>query len=403
MATDKITCPKCHHSFAIEAALTEGIEEKVRAELKAQFKAEQKEAEAQWKEKLSAQEEEFESKLTMERKKLLQQAEKKARDETRMELEALQTQLTEKSGKLAAAEKQELHLRRQKIELEERAKSMELEIQRKLDAQRKEIAEKAADEAAERHRLKDAEKDKQLNDMKKQIDDLKRKAEQGSQQTQGEVLELDLEEQLSEAFRTDIIEPVAKGKRGGDIVQTVNTKQGQNAGAILWEIKNTKAWSDSWLEKIREDQRRISAEIAVIVSEALPKGLRRIGQIEGVWVCEWSCAIGLASALRASILEVGAARAANQDRGSKMEQLYQYLSGTEFRQTIDAIVESFATMQEELDAEKLAIERMWAKRRKQLERVMASTAMMYGDLQGIIGRKALPAVGRLELPSADVG
>ncbi len=254
------------------------------------------------------------------------------------------------------------------------------------------------DEAEERHRLKDAEKDKQMNDMKRTIDELQRKSEQGSQQTQGEVLELDLEEQLSEAFRTDTIEPVGKGKPGGDIIQTVNTKQGQNAGVILWELKNTKAWNDSWLEKVRADQRRIGAELAVIVSETLPRGLRRIGLIDGVWVCDWTCAIGLASALRNGILEVGVARAANQDRGSKMEHLYQYLSGTSFRQTIAAIVESFRTLQEDLEGEKRAMQRIWANRRKQLERVITSTAAMYGDLQGIIGSQALPAVQQLELP-----
>lgn len=401
MPTDKITCPKCHFSFAIEAALTEGIEEQVRAQLKAQFKAEQTKTEDQWKEKLAAREQEMEDKLEAERRRLLQQAEKKARDDTRMQLESLQTQLTEKNNKLAAAEKQELQIRREKAALEERARRIELEVQRKLDTQRQEIAEKAAAEAAEQHRLKDAEKDRRIDDMIKKIDDLQRRAEQGSVQAQGEVLELDIETQLSSTFRMDTIEPVAKGRRGGDIIQTVNSSQRQAAGTILWELKNTKAWSDSWLEKARQDQRQINAEVVVIVSEALPKNLKLFGEIENVWVCDRSCAMGLAAALRAGILKISEARAANEDRGSKMADLYHYLADTAFRQTVEAIQESFSTMRQELDSEKRAMERMWASRQKQLERVIQSTAAMYGDLQGIIGSKVLPTVPMLKLPAPE--
>ena len=397
MTSDKITCPQCHFSFPIESALTQGIEEKVRAEFLLQLQ----DNENQWKQKFSAREQELEKQLHAQREVLQQQAQQRARADMRMELESMQQQLAEKKDKLAAAEKKELDLLKKQEELEAAKRNIELEVQRTLAAEREKIREQAAAQAADQHRLKDAEKDKQLSDMKKQIDDLKRKAEQGSQQLQGEVLELGLQRQLAEYFRTDTITEVAKGKRGGDVIQSVNTKESHLAGQILWEMKNTKAWSDAWLEKARLDQREINAAVVVLVSETLPKNLTRFGCVEGVWVCEPNCAIGLAAALRAGIIDVFVARAANQDRGSKMEQLYQYLSGIEFRQSVDAILECFSTMQEELESEKRAMERIWAGRRKQLDRVIQSTAAMYGDLQGIIGSQALPDVKTLQLPAAD--
>ncbi len=401
MPEDKVKCPKCGHIFAIASALSEDIEERLRGEFDARLSAAAKEkndADAAWRKKLAAKDEEYEGMLTAAKKELLQQAEKRARAETQSELETVQDQLKQSNQQLSAAKKRELSLRLKEQELQQRAEDIKLETAQRLAAERSKINKAAETRVLEQHHLKDAEKDRQLADMRKQIDALQRKAEQGSQKLQGEVLEEDLEALLTAAFPTDDIRPVAGGKRGGDIVHAIAAKGGQQAGRILWEAKNTKAWSDAWLDKARQDQRAEKAEEVIIVSTVLPKGVAHFGQVEGVWVSEPVYAIGFATVLRAEIVKLGAAWASNGDRSDKMEQLYGYLCGTEFRQRVEAIVECFGAMQEELEQEKRAMERSWAKRGKQLERVLKSTAGMYGDLQGIIGRQALPTVKPLALP-----
>jgi len=273
----------------------------------------------------------------------------------------------------------------------------ELRLQKSLDEERRKITEEAGRRAAEDHRLKDREKDKQLADMRAQIEDLRRKAEQGSQQTQGEVLELELEQMLRSHFPADSIEPVAKGVRGADLVQRVASPSGKPCGTILWESKRTKAWSDGWIEKLKDDLRDAKADLGIIVSTALPKDAKRIDLVEGIWVCDFQSCLGLATALRVHLIQLAQARAALTGKGEKMELLYQYLSGPQFRQRIEAIVESFQAMKEDLDAEKRAMDKIWSKREKQIQRVLHGTAGMYGDLQGL--GAALPQNKLLELPS----
>lgn len=395
MANDNVQCPKCGFSFAIESALAEGIEAKVRQEFEHQLHAK----DAEWNKRLGTAQAEFETKLDGERKKIQQQAKNRAETEARIQLEALQNEIGEKTRKLDEAKGRELALLKKETQLQERADDLKLEVARTLAAERKKIQEQAEAKALEEHKLKDQEKNKLIDGMKDQIAELQRKAEQGSQKIQGQVLEEDIDKQLSEAFRTDQIKRVASGVRGADIVQTIHLQNGHAAGTMLWEMKNTKDWSVSWLEKARQNQRDINAEVVIIVSEALPKGLKHFGQMDGVWVCEKTHAVGLATVLRTGIIQINAARAVGQDRATKMEQLYGYLSGIEFRQRVEAIVDCFSTMQKDLASEKSAMERVWAKRRKQLDRVIQSTAGMYGDLQGIVGQKALPTVKHLELPS----
>lgn len=394
MASDKITCPKCGHNFAIESALSAEIESRFREDFDRKLKAEDK----KWEQKLAARQEEMDQKLHSQREKLRVQAEAKAREENRITMEALQEDLAEKKKKLEAAQRQELTLRKDRAALEEAQRNMQLELERKMADQRESIRLKAIEQAAAEHQLKDAEKDKQLNDMKKQIDDLKRKAEQGSVQTQGEVLELELERLLAQTFPLDTVDPVAKGKQGADITQKVCDRSGQVLGTILWETKNAQKWAGDWLTKLKADQRDIKANIAVLVSDVLPKGVARFALQDGCWVSERACALGLAAALRHAICETSAATAANQDREGKMEHLYNYLSGVEFRQRVDAITEAFISMKKDLETEKSSMERIWSKREKQLGIVIQSTARMYGDLQGIIGTQALPKVKSLELP-----
>ena len=244
----------------------------------------------------------------------------------------------------------------------------------------------AKSEAEEGLKGKVAEKELQIAGMQRQIEELRRKAEQGSQQLQGEALELELESLLRSRFPGDLIEPVPKGDFGGDVLHRVIGPSGQACGTILWESKRTKNWSDGWLAKLRDDQRNAKAEIALIVSSALPKDVASFDMIDGVWVAEARFAIPLATALRQSLIEVAATRQAQEGQQTKMELIYQYLTGPRFRHRIDAIVEKFTDMQEDLDRERKTMMRVWAKREEQLRGVLDSTAGLYGDFQGIAGR-----------------
>ncbi len=246
-------------------------------------------------------------------------------------------------------------------------------------------------------RLKVAEKEEQISGMQRQIEDLKRRAEQGSQQLQGEVLELELESLLRAKFPTDVFEPVPKGEFGGDIVHRVIGPSNQLCGTILWESKRTKNWSDGWLAKLRGDQRAAKADIALMVTSVLPKNTSSFDLVDGVWVTEANCAIPVAIALRQSLIQLSGARQAAQGQQTKMELVYQYLTGPRFKQRIEAIVEKFSDMQSDLDKERKATIRLWAKREGQIRGVIESTVGMYGDLQGIAG-KALDEIEGLSLP-----
>jgi len=301
---------------------------------------------------------------------------------------------------LQKPKKHKLRLIRKQRELDDAKREMDLTIEKRiqegLDATR-DIARK---EAEEQMKLKVMEKEHTITAMQKQIEELKRKAEQGSQQLQGEVQELELEAVLSTKFPYDSIEPVPKGEHGGDILQRVNGHLGQRCGTILWESKRTKNWSDGWLTKLREDQRAAKAEISIIVSQALPKDVETFEHIDGVWVTHPKAAIPVAVALRHSLVEVAMARSASEGQQTKMEMVYQYLTGPRFRHRVQAIVEAFSSMQEDLDKEKKAIMKQWAKREEQIERVMQATVGMYGDLQGIAG-KSLQEIEGLELTALE--
>ena len=209
-------------------------------------------------------------------------------------------------------------------------------------------------------------------------------------------MELEVENLLRTKFPRDTIEPVPKGEYGGDVIQRVIGPLGQTCGTILWESKRTKNWSDGWLTKLREDQRAAKAELAVIVSQALPKEVQTFDMIDGVWVTHPRAMLPVAVALRHTLIEVTCARQATEGQQTKMDMIYQYLTGPRFRQRVQAIVEAFSSMQEDLDKEKKAILKQWAKREEQIARVMQATVGMYGDLQGIAG-KTLKEIEGLEL------
>ncbi|OIQ66305.1 hypothetical protein GALL_521280 [mine drainage metagenome] len=241
-------------------------------------------------------------------------------------------------------------------------------------------------EAEESLKVKVSEKEAQIAGMQRQIEELRRKAEQGSQQLQGEALEIELESLLRGRFPRDLIEPVPKGECGGDVVHRVLGANGQTCGTILWESKRTRNWSDGWLAKLRDDQRTAKAEIALIVTSALPKGVETFDLIDNVWVAEPRFAVPLAIVLRQSLIDLAGSRLAQEGQQTKMELMYAYLTGPRFRHRIDAIVEKFTDMQADLDRERKMMTRLWAKREEQLRGVLDSTAGLYGDLQGIAGR-----------------
>ncbi len=375
MTTPTITCPRCGQVIELTEAFTHQVEEKLRAEFNKRFFAQKAELE--------------------------QKIRKEAEDRLALELKDLRLQNEEKDRKLREMQEQELLLRKRQRDLEDRERQLQLELERKLTEERTRIWNDAAAKLAEEHRLKDAEKDRQINEMLRQIEELKRRAEQGSQQAQGETLEVELENLLRATFRTDDIQPVPKGVRGADVIQHVRTALGNFCGTILWESKRTKTWSDGWIQKLKDDQREMKANVAVIVSAVLPKEIKHIGNIDGVWVCDFAAAEGLALALRGGLVELARTRASLAGKGEKMELVYNYLASQDFRQRVEAIVESYAALTEDLENEKRAMERIWAKREQQLKRGVKNMAGLYGDLQGIIG-SALPPVPKLELPPADL-
>lgn len=405
-----IICPHCSK----EIPLTETLSHQIRESLRKEFEVEAREREAALtnrEKQIAGQMKEIETarstiskqvaeQLKAEEAKLRQNAKAEAESAMQVDLKDLREQIAAKDQKLKESQDNELELRKKARELEDRQKSLELEVARKVDAERENIRQTAVEQFTEDHRMKDLEKDKQMEGMRKTIDELKRKAEQGSMQTQGEVLEVDIEALLKARFPLDSVEPVPKGMRGADILQKVVNSIGQSCGTIMWETKRTKAWSDSWIEKLKDDQREMKAEIAVIVTEALPKGIHFFGEIERVWVTTPAIAANIADVLRSGLVQVSQARLSTANKSEKMELLYNYLSGPAFRQKVEAIVEAFATMKQDLDKEKMATAKMWAKRERQIEKVIMSTSKMYGDMQGIIG-SSLPEIKMLDLEAAD--
>ena len=250
----------------------------------------------------------------------------------------------------------------------------------------------------EANRLKLLEKDKQIADMRKLVEEAQRKAAQGSQQNQGEVLELDLEETLANTFSYDVISPVGKGVHGADIIQNVRNSQSQSCGVILWEVKRTKNWTEKWVGKFKEDLRNAKANIPVLVTTSLPKGVHGFGAYKNIWVCLPEYAIQLATVLRKNLIEIAYERLASKGKDEKQELLYNYLSSHEFRQRVEALVEVYQEMQTQIDKERAAFEKIWKQREMQMRRLFVSTSGMYGEIQCLVG-SSMPEIKGLELES----
>lgn len=375
MTEQSITCPKCAMNIPLTEALSQQITEQLRGE--------------------------FEQKLSVEKESLWKKAQSQAQEKLSVELADLKSQNEERARELEEARKNEIELRRRAREIEEKEKNLELEMERKMDEEKERLSQAIRKAAEEEFRMKMLEKDKQLEQAQRQADDLKRKLDQGSMQIQGDVQENDLRDALRTTFIGDVIEDVPTGIRGADLIQTVQTQFGQKCGIILWESKNTKAWVGDWIKKLKSDQGLAKADVCILVSKTLPEGVGSFGLLEGVWVCEYAFALPLAETLRVTLQEVHKIKQASVGKGEKMEALYEYLTGNQFKNRVENIVMAFTSMKNDLEAEKRAFQKMWSKREKEIERVTLNTVGMYGDLQGIAGANALPRVESLELPEGD--
>jgi hypothetical protein len=326
------------------------------------------------------------------------------------EIQNLQEVIKQREDKLAEAQKAQAEFLRKQRELEDAKRELELVVEKRVAENLAVTRQQARKEAEDELKLKVSEKEHTITAMQKQIEELKRKAEQGSQQLQGEVQELELEKMLRAQFPHDTVLPVPKGEHGGDVLQRVVSPLGQVCGTILWESKRTKNWADSWLSKLRDDQRDAKAEVSALVTQILPKGIENFGLVDGVWISSSTCVLPLAAALRFCLLETAMARKASEGQQSKMELVYQYLTGPKFKQRVTAIVEAWKSMKEDLDKEKKVIQKQWDKRAAQIDRVTDATIGMYGDLQGIAG-KSIQEIDDLEFqaledraaPTSDVG
>jgi hypothetical protein len=412
MAEPTVVCPQCKTEIKLTESLAAPLLESIRRDYEQRLT--QKDADVAKREKTlhereavlqkqkESMDEQVAQKMQQEQARIAAEEAKKAKlavgnelNQKVIEINDLQDILKQKDIKLADAQKAQADLIRKQRELDDAKRELELTVEKRVETGLAAAREKAKKEAEDEMKLKVMEAEQTIASMQRQIEDLKRRAEQGSQQLQGEVQELELEMLLGTRFPRDTIQPVPKGEFGGDILHRVIGPLGQQCGTILWESKRTKNWSDGWLPKLREDQRAAKAEIAVILSQVLPKEVETFGLVDQVWVAHPKVALPVAIALRQTLIEIACARQASEGQQTKMEMVYQYLTGPRFRHRIQAIVEAFSSMREDLDRERKAITKQWSKREEQIDRVMQATVGMYGDLQGIAG-KTLQEIEGLE-------
>jgi hypothetical protein len=413
MSDPQIVCPQCNTPIK----LTESLAAPLIAQSRKQFEQQlaSKEADFARRETVLRQgredldraresvDEEVANKLKAERASIAETEARKARVALSDELEQrdkqladLRQNLTANNAKLAEAQQAQADVLRKQRELDDARRELDLNVEKKVQASLVAVHAKARLDAEEGLKTKLSEKENQISGMQRQIEDLRRKAEQGSQQLQGETLELELESRLRARFPRDLIEPVPKGECGGDVLQRVLGHAGQTCGTIIWESKRTKNWNEAWFSKMRDDQRVAKADVALIVSSVLPKGVEAFDFVDNVWVTEPRFAVPLAIALRQLLIDVSGSRQAQEGQKTKTELVYQYLTGPQFRHRIDAILEKFNDMREDLDRERRTMTKLWARREAQLNGVLDSTAGLYGDLQGIAGR-AMPEIEGLDV------
>jgi len=414
-----IKCPNCGTHIDIDEIFYHQIEEKFKQQHLQDQKKLQDEIEAKRKEykahldalkakedALKEEKEKFDEdlrkatreQLKLERAKLMDELKRELVEEQSASMALLQKELEEKSKQvqeLNASKVMIEKLKREKEEISSRAKmEAELELSKKLAEEKIKLHKAIDDEIA----IKLKAKDEQIEQMRRDIENAKRKAEQGSMQIQGEALELAIESWLSSQFPFDTIDEVKKGAFGADCIQTIHTRELQNCGVICYESKNTKAWSDSWISKLQQDMLKVNADLGVLVTSVYPNGMDRMGFVDGIWVCSLDEFKGSVSLLRESLIRVHLTVQKEENKSDKMTLLYNYLTGNEFSMQLKAIVDGFMTMQSELDRERRSLMASWKRRQKLIDGVLQNTTEMYGSLQGIAGSVALGNIEALELP-----
>ncbi|HEO98428.1 MAG: DUF2130 domain-containing protein [Campylobacterales bacterium] len=429
MSNTTIKCPNCGTQIDIDEIFYHQIEEKFKQQHLLEQKKLQDEIEAKRREykthldQLKAKEEalleekeKFDEQLRKATNALLKQERNKLYDEIKKELTLeqsesvalLQKEIEEKSRQVQELNAAKIMIEQLKREKEEAASLAQLEAQKLLNEELKkekerfdklalEERERITKQVAEENELKLKAKDEQMEQLKRSLEDAKRKAEQGSMQIQGEALELTIESWLSSQFPFDNIEEVKKGAFGADCIQTVHTRALQNCGVICYESKNTKAWSEGWIVKLKQDMLKVNADIGVLVTSVYPSGMERMGFVEGIWVCSLEEFRGSVSLLRESLIKVHTTVQKEENKSDKMALLYSYLTGKEFNMQLKSIVDGFMQMQSELDRERRSLMASWKRRQKLIDGVLQNTTEMYGSLQGIAGHAALGHIDALEL------
>lgn len=380
MSTE-IKCPNCGHQFEPNEAIRDEVEKKLRSQV------------TEWQKKKT---EEFQAKLEDERQKMQQNLEENIRKtvtgDFENKLRLLEQNNKENEEKLKLARQKETEFLRKEQELKNKEEEIELNIQRQLQKERESLSEEirkieeqkvAAKETD--YQLKLRELEKQLEDQKKLAEEMRRKAEQGSMQLQGESQELLLEDMLRTAFPFDTVSEVGKGVEGADCILTIRNLHGVECGKIIFESKRTKSWANNWVEKLKNDMRSKQADVAILVSQVYPKGMDCFGEREGVWIASFKEFIALTVALRSAVIRISEAKRSEENKGEKMQMLYNYLTGIEFRQQMEAIVEGYMAMKNSITKERVQMEKMWKEREKQLDKVLINTAGFYGSVKGIAG------------------
>lgn len=382
-----IQCTHCGKDVELSEALTKDIE-------KTFLEAEHKKHVAEIERIKKESDQNLAKLITQEKAK----AQAEATAKTSLKLKQLQDESEEDKKENKELREQLTSLLQELRESKKTMANAELEMQKKLSEEESKIREQASKEADEKQRLNLAARDKTIADLQKSLDEAQRKAAQGSQQLQGEIMELDLESAMANAFRDDDIEPIAKGTRGGDIRQVVKSPRGTVCGVMLWEVKRTKNWVDGWIPKLKEDLRNEKANIPIIVSEIMPKSISDdIGILNGVWICKPNTAIILATLLRKSLLDAGLQKALAENRGTKADALYSFITSHQFVQQIESMVETYQEMTAQITKERTYYAKFWSEREAQAQRLLLSTANIIGSMQGHIGQSSMPKIKGLEL------
>lgn len=415
MDNTQIKCPNCGTAIDVQDILAHQLEDDIKQKYQAQLAEEKKKYSAEF-DKLNQEKEAFELKKKQENelfqdrldKQLKEQSKTieeklklKFKEEQSEQFDALQKELNEKSEQIKELNRTKAEIEKLKREKDELKEVAEAEAQKRLNEQLQLEKEKIRKSEEDKNELKFKEMQKQLEDQKRLTEEMKRKQEQGSMQLQGEVQELAIEEWLAATFPLDTIDEIKKGARGGDCIQIVNTRELQNCGTIYYESKRTKDFQPSWIDKFKADIREKGANIGVLVTEVMPSDMDRMGQKNGIWICNYEEFKGLSNVLRESIIQINNAISSQENRGDKMHMLYDYLTSTTFHMQVEAIVEGFSSMKIALDSEKRAMARIWKEREKQIEKVITNTIDMHASIRGIAGN-AIQAVKALELPGEDL-